>query len=265
MQLSFHEGIGDHRMVIINVTTSSAIGKFERRVIPPQARCLATRNKNSVKSYLKFVTIECRWHRLQQRLDKISTEIHQGAGFPGHQEELEQIDVQKSNIQCSCECRCRKIIKPLLPFSPQVQRIDVRRHTYVNMVAWHKRGKPHKGKNVLRAAAHAGIKNPRKLTAEECAGRAAACQTLLKDQESQAGHLRQEHLSNRYKLASDLKDTAKCAKIKEIIKREEQRDRWRQINQVTGDPWTGATNLVQRMEGNTVIDIVEARAMNEKI
>jgi hypothetical protein len=64
MQLSFNKGIGDHCTVIINVTTSLAIGKFERRVIPPQARCLATRNKNSVKSYLKFGTKECQRHWL---------------------------------------------------------------------------------------------------------------------------------------------------------------------------------------------------------
>ncbi len=59
MQLSFRKGIGDHRLVIIDVTTSSAIGRFERRVIPPRAHCLATRNKYNVKSYLKFVTKEC--------------------------------------------------------------------------------------------------------------------------------------------------------------------------------------------------------------
>jgi hypothetical protein len=173
--------------------------------------------------------------------------------------------VQKNDIQRGGECRCRKIIKPLLPFSPQVQRIDMRHCGYVNMVAWHKRGKPHKGKSILRVAARAGIENPRKLTAKECAGKAAACQTLLKEQESQAGHLRREHLSNWYELASDLKDTVKCTKIKEIIKREEQRDRWRQINQVTGDPRTGATNLVQHMEGNTVIYIIKAGAMNKEI
>ncbi len=33
--------------------------------------------------------------------------------------------------------------------------------------------------------------------------------------------LRREHLENRYKLASDLKDHVKCAQIKEIIKQEE--------------------------------------------
>jgi hypothetical protein len=77
MQLSFHEGVGDHRTIIINVTTSSAIGKFERRVVAPQAHCLATRNKNSVKSYIKFVTKKCQHHRLQQQLDLITLEISQ--------------------------------------------------------------------------------------------------------------------------------------------------------------------------------------------
>ncbi len=117
--------------------------------------------------------------------------------------------MQKSNIQRGGERRCRKIIKSLLSFSPQVQGIDMRWRAYVNMVAWHKKGKPLERRHVLRAAARAGIKNPKKFTSEECAVGAAACQKLLKEQESQAGHLRQEHLSNRYELASDLKDKAK--------------------------------------------------------
>jgi hypothetical protein len=175
MQLSFHEGVGDHCTVIIDVTTSLAIGKLERRVVPPQARCLATRNKNSVKSYIKFVTKECQRHRLQRQLDLITSEIPQGQGPPGHQEELERIDVQKSDIQRRGERRCRKIIKPLLPFSPKVQEIDMRWRTYVNMVAWHKKGKSLDGRHVLRAAVRAGIENPKKLTSAECASTTAAC------------------------------------------------------------------------------------------
>jgi hypothetical protein len=85
----------------------------------------------------------------------------------------------------------------------------MRRRAYMNMVGWHKKGKPLEGRHVLQAAACAGIKNPKKLTSAECASRTAACQKLLKEQESQAGHLRQEHLSDRYELASELKDKAK--------------------------------------------------------
>ncbi len=84
MQLSFHEGVEDHRTVIIDVTTSLAIGKFERKVVAPQARHLATRNENSVKSYIKFVTKECQRHWLQGQLDLITLKISQGQGPPGH-------------------------------------------------------------------------------------------------------------------------------------------------------------------------------------
>ncbi len=52
MQLSFHKGVGDHRTVLVDISNESAIGKFERRVVPPKARCLVTRNDNSVKAYL---------------------------------------------------------------------------------------------------------------------------------------------------------------------------------------------------------------------
>jgi hypothetical protein len=83
MLLSFHEGVGDHRTVIIDVTTSSAIGTFEWKVITPQARRLATRNKPSVKSYIKFVTKECWRHRLQQKLDLIASQTSEGKGDPG--------------------------------------------------------------------------------------------------------------------------------------------------------------------------------------
>ena len=87
----------------------------------------------------------------------------------------------------------------------------------------------------------------------------------MKEQADQAKQLQCEHLRNRYVLASDLNDTIKCTKIMDIIKREEQRDEWRRINQATGDPRTGATKLEQQMEGNRVVDILEASVMTKEI
>ena len=132
------------------------------------------------------------------------------------------------------------------------------------MEAWHKGDKMRNG-NVFRAAARAGIKNPKSLTAKECSARAAACRKLIKEKGSEAHQLQRTHLYNRYELASDLRDHAKSAKIKEIIKREEQRDGWQRIKQVTGDPQTGTTNLVQRKEGDKIVNILKAHAMNTEI
>jgi hypothetical protein len=62
-----------------------------------------------------------------------------------------------------------------------------------------------------------------------------------------------------------LKDPFKLVQIKEIMKREEQCDKWRRIKQVTGDPHTGVTNLVQHKEDNKIIDILEESAMVQEI
>ena len=89
------------------------------------------------------------------------------------------------------------------------------------MEAWHKGDKKSNG-NVFKAAARAGINRPKTLTVEECTTGAAACHKLIKEKASKASHLRREHLHNGYELASDLKNPAKCIKIKEIIKHEKQ-------------------------------------------
>jgi hypothetical protein len=125
-----------------------------------------------------------------------------------HHAHLENVGVQRSNIQHGGERRCCKIVKPLLPFSRPISRINMRQRAYVNLVAWHKKGKS-SGDNVFRAAWRAGIDNPRALTLTECRAGVKACKKLMKEQDEQAGPLQREHLQNRYKLPSDLNDTTK--------------------------------------------------------
>ncbi len=184
--------------------------------------------------------------------------------LPIHQEEMEQVDTQKTETQTGGKRWCRKIRRSPQLFSPQIQGIDFRWQAYVNLVAWHKGNKSTNG-NVFRAVVQAGISRLKALTVEECAVGVAACHKLLKEKESQASQWRREHLHNRYEFASDLKNPTKCAKMKEIIKHEEQWDKWRRIKWVTGNLNTGAINLVQCKEDNKVIDILEAGAMNKKI
>jgi hypothetical protein len=226
-QLSFHKGVGDHRTVLVDISTSSVIRKFERRVVPPKVRHLVTKNENSLKAYLQFVTIECQRHQIQKRLDHITRDLETRLVSPSHLEQLENIDVQRSNTQRGGERRCQKIVKPLLPFSPPIKGIDMRRRAYVNLVAWYEKGKS-SGGNVFKKAWKAGIENPRALTLQECLAGVKTCKQLMKEQADQAKQLQHEHLRNRYVLASDLNDTTKCTKIMDIIKQEEQRDEWRE-------------------------------------
>ncbi len=181
-QLSFHEGVGDHRNILVDISTSSAIGKFERRVIPPKARRLVTKNDLSVKAYLCFVTKECLRHKIQRRLDNIARDLQTRPVSPTHLAQLKGIDVQRSDIQCGGERKCRKIVKPHLPFSPPIKGIDMRWRAYINLVVWHKKGRG-SGGNVFRAAWRAGIENPRTLTLLECMAGVKACKQLMTEQE----------------------------------------------------------------------------------
>jgi hypothetical protein len=139
-QLSFHEGVGDHQNILVDITTSSAIGKFERRVIPPKAQQLVTGNKSSVRSYIQFVTKECQKHQIQQRLNKIERDTRTGPVTQSQIIQLEAINKQRSEIQHGGERQCRKIVKPKLPFSQPIRGIDMRRRAYTNLVAWHRKG-----------------------------------------------------------------------------------------------------------------------------
>ncbi len=47
LQLSFHEGVGDHQSVIVDITTALAIGKQDFRVVHPSVRCLSSGNERA--------------------------------------------------------------------------------------------------------------------------------------------------------------------------------------------------------------------------
>jgi hypothetical protein len=135
MKLSFHEGVQDPRMTLVDVTTQSIIGKLERRMVTPQARKLSTKNENSVKEYIKYTTQQCWLHKLEHQFDNLTVTAQPGVVPPIHQEEMEQLDTQKTEIQLGREQRCRKIRQPPQPFSPQIRGIVFRHRPYVNMEA----------------------------------------------------------------------------------------------------------------------------------
>ncbi len=52
-QLSFHEGVGDHRTVLVDNTTLLVIGQQEYKIVRPAVHKLTNRKKESTKNYLK--------------------------------------------------------------------------------------------------------------------------------------------------------------------------------------------------------------------
>ncbi len=102
-QLSFHEGVSNHCMVLVDVTTRLAIGQQEFRVVRLLAWKLSTKNKASTKTYLKRMVMEFERHKLVNRQHGIIAELGKGLITAHIQEAMETLDVQKTEIQRSCE------------------------------------------------------------------------------------------------------------------------------------------------------------------
>ncbi len=95
MQLSFHKGVGDYHTTILNISTRSAIGKYEQQVVAPQARRLTNKNGASVREYIKHVTKQCGHHRIQERFDRITTKLKLEPITPDDAKDMETLDAQK--------------------------------------------------------------------------------------------------------------------------------------------------------------------------
>jgi hypothetical protein len=69
VQLSFHEGLGDHWTVLVDITMQSAIGKHEFRVVRPEARRLNSTNTRVRSCYITHLEGQMSTHRMQEQLD----------------------------------------------------------------------------------------------------------------------------------------------------------------------------------------------------
>ena len=66
VQLSFHEGLGDHLTVLVDITMQSAIRKHEFRVVRPKARHLNSTNTRVRSLYITHLEGQMSIHRLPE-------------------------------------------------------------------------------------------------------------------------------------------------------------------------------------------------------
>jgi hypothetical protein len=129
--------MGNHHTILVDITTCLAIGQQEHKIVCPSARRLTTKYKQSVKEYLEAVMEQFRQQKILERQDNLISVVEEGPLNPDLMEQMEWIDSLKTEIQKGSKHRCRKIIKPLLPFSPPVRSINKPCQAYINLKAWH--------------------------------------------------------------------------------------------------------------------------------
>jgi len=263
IQLSFHESVGDHRSVIVDITSRSLIGTEGQKIIRPTARRLMCSNKKSVDRFINYVEKELERHKLHLKLSTASHLLYQNANNEIGLKMMEQIDVQTAEIFVAGERRCRKITKRPLPFSAPVAYWLHRKWAYqaLDRVALKK---CRNIGNARRKAKRAGL-DTFNLTHEQCLEGILYCNQHLQQLEKQALGLRKVHLRDCLLRAEDLNDKVKYKEILRVIEREEQRTIWRSIRRVTNDPQLGAITFVQRQTPDGIINIYEREAMCAEI
>ena len=109
MQLSFHEGVGDHRTVLVDISSQSMIGKDTFCICRPPAHRLTMANKDCVTRYTSILEAKkLEEHSLPLRLAKCKERL---AADPTNQfaiEQMECIDKEVTELQAYAERKCRK-------------------------------------------------------------------------------------------------------------------------------------------------------------
>jgi hypothetical protein len=264
LQLSFHKGIGDHRTVLVDISTWSAIGKQEFQVVHPHARRLNSKNDRARLKYLRHLETQMATHKMTHCLDECEHAIQSYPSPPDAVKKMEALDKQMVEMQLGSKKQCRPIYSANLPFNKPVRTLHFWRRTYQGLLARLQHKAPQTS-SIIQQAIKAGISQLHLLLPDQCLDVMEVCSCKLKGLQTHTHGLRKVHLRNCLIQAHNSGNKERYKGILRTIEREEQKSIWKQINRATDDPRLGAIPLVQWMEGTEVVDIVETEEMNAEI
>ena len=263
LQLSFHEGVGDHRTVLVDITSRSLLGQDKFKILRPAARRLNSSDKTSTERYVKYVEKELERRNLHDKLCQVSFQLSLNNNDCTARRSLEHIDRQTIEIQTAGEKKCRKICAGPIAFSLPVSYWVHKKWAY-QALARVADGRCKNVGNALRRARQAGITDT-SLTLSECTAGIHECIERLKVLSKSANGLRKVHLRDRLINAEDMADSEKYKAIRQIIAKEEQRSTWKAIKRVVNDPRLGAITKVEQDTATGMREITTLEGMAAEI
>jgi hypothetical protein len=120
LQLSFHEGVGNHCLVLVDIATQSAIGKQEFKVVHPHGRCLSSMNNAMRTRYLRHLETQMRTHRMIECFSACEQRISTYPAPADAIKSMQTLDAQMAEMQRGSKHRCRIIYSTEMPFSEPV-------------------------------------------------------------------------------------------------------------------------------------------------
>jgi hypothetical protein len=174
--------VGNHRSVLVSVSTLSAIGKQEFQVVHPHGRRLSSNNAKAWKKYVTYLECQMKMHRMADHLPGCEERINLYPAPPEVKLQMQHLD-----SQMVAECQCCQLYTCALPFRESIWVVHFQQPAYQALA---------KGasllvqrSNAVQDTLKADIPTPRLLTPAQCLGGIESCSRKMKVLKSQAGGL----------------------------------------------------------------------------
>ena len=250
LSLSFHEGVGDHRTMIVDFTTASMIGHYQGHVVRPTSRRLTTKQPSSVRNYNAALLSQLTSHRIPERLRAIASDAATHPPDEAFRKRAETVFEEIKQYRLGAEHTCRKILKPHSPFSLPIKYWYDRIHTFRDLIKLKQGNNPRMGKSrILRSARRLHIPDAAGLSINDCKEGIRLSIIQQKEVRRQDAAHRSQHLGTCLQVALDEGDEERVQAVKQRMRTERDKTVWRRINKVTR-PALGRSCMQVQVDNN---------------
>ena len=264
--LTFADSPGDHRSLLLDISTRSMIGDHLNKICRPVSRRLVTAQQSSVNKYNDIVQDQCTIHRIQERLDAVDKMTRYcGKPLPTWLEKMIlTLYAQMTEIRRYGEKKCRKILSPESEFSGPIKMWYDRIHAYLQLIRLSE-GRTKNARNIYRFARRNHIEHPDKLTSEELEEGLQLARIRKKNLRKLAGGLRKTHLRECLLTAQQKQQENKVRAIKQRIQRESSKRVWYLIKRTVKEPKSPSVLKVQKIIEGEVHEYKEQEDVEQVI
>ena len=226
--LPFWSGIGDHRVIVIDIPNQVLFGEQLLTILRPTGRKLRCENKKSVQKYTRELMHQLNVHKITVKIQQVINLIE--ADPTRNQKDLQnQIDRVKTDCMKSAERKCRQYCMGQVDFSPELKLWRCRKDTWQLIVKYHQ-GNRISRSLIRRQASICKIENPLSGTLHEAIKALSISKDTYYKLRHHAPEYRKAHLRDRVQEAKQKKQHTRAKEILQLIVREGIRDEWRRIN-----------------------------------
>ena len=232
--LALHDGyLSDHRALIVDFDAALLFSGNTSEIVPPSTRQLTSTNPKAVSAYVKHMLYHIAYHRIEERVARLTECSEQGIFGSEEILEWERVDDSLAQARRASEAKCPKKRTGLHPWSPEFDKATkFLLYWKLRMREFNSRTSHEKVLDNLASALQLEPDEIDWMTSSEVHARIQHARSKLRSVKKQAADLRDEHLADCAKLASALHNMSDAAATASIRSREKSSRQFRQLRSI---------------------------------